>query len=224
MFRAFLGRFDAFVPRIKAGRLAVWLIRSYLPVSRVTVPVVKLGLQRRIKECKMQPKQQNSFTYDELISCAKGEMFGPGNPQLPLPPMLMCDRITHIDDQGGAFGKGLIEAELDIHPDLWFFPCHFKGDPVMPGCLGMDALWQLVGFFLGWSGGLGRGRALSVGEVKFTGQILPKNKRVQFRLDMKRVIMRRLVMGIADGKVFCDGEVVFEANDIRVGLFTPEGN
>jgi 3-hydroxyacyl-[acyl-carrier protein] dehydratase/trans-2-decenoyl-[acyl-carrier protein] isomerase len=172
----------------------------------------------------MPPKQQNSFTYDELISCAKGEMFGPGNPQLPLPPMLMCDRITHIDDQGGEFGKGLIEAELDIDPDLWFFPCHFEGDPVMPGCLGMDALWQLVGFFLGWSGGLGRGRALSVGEVKFTGQILPENKRVQFRLDMKRVIMRRLVMGIADGKVLCDGEVVFEANDIRVGLFTPEGN
>ena len=172
----------------------------------------------------MQPKQQNSFTYDELISCAKGAMFGPGNPQLPLPPMLMCDRITHIDDTGGAFGKGLIEAELDIHPDLWFFPCHFEGDPVMPGCLGMDALWQLVGFFLGWSRGLGRGRALSVGEVKFTGQILPENKRVQFRLDMKRVIMRRLVMGIADGKVLCDDEVVFEANDIRVGLFTPEGN
>jgi len=153
----------------------------------------------------MQPKQQNSFTYDELISCAKGQMFGPGNPQLPMPPMLMCDRITNIDDTGGAFGKGQI-------------------DPVMPGCLGMDALWQLVGFFLGWSGGLGRGRALSVGEVKFTGQILPENKRVQFRLDMKRVIMRRLVMGIADGKVLCDGEVVFEANDIRVGLFTPEGN
>ena len=172
----------------------------------------------------MQPKQQDSFTYDELISCAKGKMFGPGNPQLPLPPMLMCDRITHINDFGGAFDKGLIEAELDIHPDLWFFPCHFEGDPVMPGCLGMDALWQLVGFFLGWSGGQGRGRALSVGEVKFTGQILPENKRVQFRLDMKRVIMRRLVMGIADGKVLCDGEVVFEANDIRVGLFTPEGN
>ena len=172
----------------------------------------------------MQPKQQNSFTYDELISCAQGEMFGPGNPQLPLPPMLMCDRITHINDQGGEFDKGLIEAELDIHPDLWFFPCHFEGDPVMPGCLGMDALWQLVGFFLGWSGGQGRGRALSVGEVKFTGQILPENKRVQFRLDMKRVIMRRLVIGIADGKVLCDSEIVFEANDIRVGLFKPEGS
>ena len=172
----------------------------------------------------MQPKQQNSFTYDELISCAQGKMFGPGNPQLPLPPMLMCDRITHINDQGGEFDKGLIEAELDIHPDLWFFPCHFEGDPVMPGCLGMDALWQLVGFFLGWSGGQGRGRALSVGEVKFTGQILPENKRVQFRLDMKRVIMRRLVIGIADGKVLCDSEIVFEANDIRVGLFKPEGS
>ena len=172
----------------------------------------------------MQPKQQNSFTYDDLISCAKGQMFGSGNPQLPMPPMLMCDRITHIDDQGGEFSKGLIEAELDIHPDLWFFPCHFEGDPVMPGCLGMDALWQLVGFFLGWSGGLGRGRALSVGEVKFTGQILPENKRLQFRLDIRRIIMRRLVMGVADGKVLCDGEVVFEANDIRVGLFTQEGN
>ena len=172
----------------------------------------------------MQPKQQNSFNYEELISCAKGEMFGLGNPQLPLPPMLMCDRITHIDDQGGEFGKGLIEAELDIHPDLWFFPCHFQGDPVMPGCLGMDALWQLVGFFLGWSGGLGRGRALSVGEVKFIGQILPENKCLQFRLDMRRVIMRRLVMGIADGKVLCDSEIVFEANEIRVGLFKPEGS
>ena len=171
----------------------------------------------------MSSKDQSSFTYDELISCAKGQMFGPGNPQLPLPPMLMCDRITRIDDNGGEFGKGQIDAELDLNADLWFFPCHFEGDPVMPGCLGMDALWQLVGFFLGWSGGLGRGRALSVGEVKFTGQILPSNKLVTFRLDMKRVIMRRLVMGIADGKVLCDGEVVFEANDIRVGLFTPEG-
>jgi 3-hydroxyacyl-[acyl-carrier protein] dehydratase/trans-2-decenoyl-[acyl-carrier protein] isomerase len=177
----------------------------------------------KIRKITMSPKDQNSFSYDDLISCAKGEMFGPGNPQLPMPPMLMCDRITLIDDTGGAFDKGQIEAELDIKPDLWFFPCHFEGDPVMPGCLGMDALWQLVGFFLGWSGGQGRGRALSVGEVKFTGQILPENKLVTFRLDIKRLIMRRLVMGIADGKVLCDGEVVFEANDIRVGLFTPEG-
>ena len=166
--------------------------------------------------------QQNSFDYNDLISCAKGEMFGPGNPQLPLPPMLMCDRITNITDTGGPHDKGLIRAELDINPDLWFFPCHFQGDPVMPGCLGMDALWQLVGFFLGWSGGEGRGRALSVGEVKFTGQILPTNKLVTFEIDMKRVILRRLIMGIADGRVICDGETVFEANDIRVGLFKSE--
>jgi 3-hydroxyacyl-[acyl-carrier protein] dehydratase/trans-2-decenoyl-[acyl-carrier protein] isomerase len=136
--------------------------------------------------------------------------------------MLMCDRITNITDTGGPHDKGLIRAELDINPDLWFFPCHFQGDPVMPGCLGMDALWQLVGFFLGWSGGEGRGRALSVGEVKFTGQILPTNKLVTFEIDMKRVILRRLIMGIADGRVICDGETVFEANDIRVGLFKSE--
>ena len=136
--------------------------------------------------------------------------------------MLMTDRITSITETGGQFDKGYIEAELDIYPDLWFFPCHFEGDPVMPGCLGMDALWQLVGFFLGWSGGEGRGRALSVGEVKFTGQILPTNKLVRYEIEMKRVIMRRLVMGIADGRVICDGETVFEANDIRVGLFQHE--
>ena len=171
----------------------------------------------------MSAKQQNAYSYDELISCAKGEMFGPGNPQLPMPPMLMCDRITKINDTGGSAGKGEIVAEFDIHPDLWFFPCHFEGDPVMPGCLGMDALWQLVGFFLGWSGGQGRGRALSVGAVKFTGQILPTAKLVTFELDIKRTIMRRLVMGIADGRVLCDGEVVFEAEDIRVGLFGAEG-
>ena len=170
----------------------------------------------------MPPMQQNSFDYNDLISCAKGEMFGPGNPQLPLPPMLMCDRITNITDTGGPHDTGLIRAELDINPDLWFFPCHFQGDPVMPGCLGMDALWQLVGFFLGWSGGEGRGRALSVGEVKFTGQILPTNKLVTFEIDMKRVILRRLIMGIADGRVICDSETVFEANDIRVGLFKSE--
>ena len=170
----------------------------------------------------MPPMQQNSFDYNDLISCAKGKMFGPGNPQLPLPPMLMCDRITNISDSGGPHEKGIIRAELDINPDLWFFPCHFEGDPVMPGCLGMDALWQLVGFFLGWSGGEGRGRALSVGEVKFTGQILPTNKLVTFESDMKRVILRRLIMGIADGRVICDGDTVFEANDIRVGLFKSE--
>ena len=169
-----------------------------------------------------QFEKKNSYSFEDLISCAQGEMFGPGNPQLPMPPMLMMDRITTINDDGGSEGKGEIIAEFDITPDKWFFDCHFIGDPVMPGCLGMDALWQLVGFFLGWSGGEGRGRALSVGEVKFTGQILPTNKLVRYEIEMKRVIMRRLVMGIADGRVICDGKAVFEANDIRVGLFQPE--
>ena len=167
----------------------------------------------------MTKSQQSSYSYDELISCAKGELFGPGNPQLPMPPMLMCDRITSISDDGGQFNKGQIEAEFDIHPGLWFFKCHFENDPVMPGCLGMDALWQLVGFYLGWAGGLGRGRAISVGQVKFSGQVLPDAKIVAFRLHMKRVILRKLVLGIADGEVLCDGESVFQAEDIRVGLF-----
>ena len=161
-----------------------------------------------------------SFNYEELIQCAKGKLFGPGNAQLPVPPMLMFDRITHISDDGGVNGKGNVEAEFDIKPDLWFFKCHFEGDPVMPGCLGMDGLWQLLGFTLGWLGGPGSGRAISVGEVKFTGQVLPTAKLLKFQLDLKRVIMRRLCMGIADGRVLCDGETVFEARDIRVGLFS----
>jgi len=168
----------------------------------------------------MQPKQQDSFTYDELISCAKGKMFGLGNPQLPLPPMLMCDRITQINDFGGEFDKGLIEAELDIHPDLWFFPCHFEGDPVMPGCLGLDAMWQLVGFFLAWSGGEGKGRALGAGEVKFFGQVLPENKKVTYYLDIKRLIRRKLTMAIADARMEVDGREIYTAKDLRVGLFT----
>ena len=163
--------------------------------------------------------KKNSYEYDDLISCAQGEMFGPGNPQLPMPPMLMMDRITTINDDGGSEGKGEIIAEFDITPDKRFFDCHFIGDPVMPGCLGMDGLWQLVGFYLGWAGGTGRGRAISVGSVKFSGQIQPSAKLVTFKLDIKRLIMRKLILGIADGCVLCDGEVVFEANDIRVGLF-----
>jgi 3-hydroxyacyl-[acyl-carrier protein] dehydratase/trans-2-decenoyl-[acyl-carrier protein] isomerase len=164
-------------------------------------------------------QRASNFDYDDLIKCAQGQLFGPGNAQLPMPPMLMFDRITQINDDGGANGKGQVEAEFDIKPDLWFFKCHFQGDPVMPGCLGMDALWQLLGFSLGWLGGLGSGRAISVGEVKFTDQVLPTARLLKFQLDVKRVIMRRLCMGIADGRVMCDGKLVFEAKDIRVGLF-----
>ena len=163
--------------------------------------------------------RKSSFDLPALLTCARGEMFGPGNPQLPLPPMLMFDRIKHISEIGGAHGKGEIHAEFDIRPDLWFFNCHFKGDPVMPGCLGLDAMWQLVGFFLGWLGGIGKGRALGVGEVKFTGMVLPSDKIVSYAIDLKRVVMRRLVMGIADGVMKVDGKPIYEAKDLRVGLF-----
>ncbi len=168
--------------------------------------------------------QKNSYSYDELLACGRGELFGPGNAQLPLPPMLMLDRITHIDDKGGAHDKGQIVAELDIRPDLWFFDCHFQGDPVMPGCLGLDAMWQLVGFLLGCCGGQGRGRALGVGEVKFTGQVLPTGKLVRYTIDMKRVMMRKLVMGIADARMEVDGHEIYAAHDLRVGLFTRTDN
>ena len=163
--------------------------------------------------------KKNSFTYEELIKCANGELFGPGNAKLPLPPMLMFDRITEINDDNGTFSKGSLKAELDIKEDLWFFDCHFKGDPVMPGCLGLDAMWQLVGFFLGWSGGPGKGRALGVGEVKFKGQVLPTAKKVTYRIDLKRVIKRKLFMGLGDGTVEVDGRVIYQAKDLKVGLF-----
>jgi 3-hydroxyacyl-[acyl-carrier protein] dehydratase/trans-2-decenoyl-[acyl-carrier protein] isomerase len=149
-------------------------------------------------------------------------MFGPGNAQLPVPPMLMFDRITKITESGGAYDKGQVIAELDIRPDLWFFDCHFINDPVMPGCLGLDAMWQLVGYFLGWSGAPGKGRALGVGEVRFTGQVTPKVKQVVYRIDLKRVIMRRLVLGIGDGVMEADGKVIYEAKDLRVGLYDPK--
>lgn len=164
--------------------------------------------------------RQSSFDLQGLLACARGELFGEGNAKLPLPPMLMFDRILHISEKGGSADKGHIEAELDIHPDLWFFKCHFLGDPVMPGCLPLDALWQLVGFFLGWMGGLGRGRALGVGEVKFSGMILPTAKKVSYYIDMKRVILRKLVLGIADGIVKVDGKQVFDVKDLKVGLVT----
>jgi len=167
-------------------------------------------------------EKQTSFTREELLSCGRGELFGPGNAQLPLPPMLMFDRIVHISEEGGKYGKGEIVAELDIKPDLWFFECHFHNDPVMPGCLGLDAMWQLVGFYLGWKGGPGRGRALGSGEVKFTGQVTPKVKRVTYRVSLKRVIMRKLVMGIADAVLEADGTEIYAAESLRVGLFTSD--
>ncbi len=162
----------------------------------------------------------HSFSKEDLLACSRGELFGPGNSQLPAPNMLMMDRIVNISDTGGEFDKGVIVAELDIDPSLWFFQCHFPGDPVMPGCLGLDAMWQLVGFFLGWKGGPGKGRALGVGEVKFTGQILPTAKKVTYTINLKRVIMRKLIMGIGDGVVSVDGTPIYHATDLKVGLFT----
>jgi 3-hydroxyacyl-[acyl-carrier protein] dehydratase/trans-2-decenoyl-[acyl-carrier protein] isomerase len=162
---------------------------------------------------------KNSFTKQDLVACGRGELFGEGNSQLPVDNMLMIDRVVHISEEGGKHGKGEIIAEFDIHPELWFFDCHFKGDPVMPGCLGLDAMWQLVGFFLGWAGGPGKGRALGVGEVKFTGQILPTAKKVTYRIDMTRVIKRKLFMGIAEGSVSVDGREIYTAKDLKVGLF-----
>jgi len=163
--------------------------------------------------------QKESYTKEELISCGRGEMFGKGNAQLPLPPMLMFDRITAITDKGGKYNHGQIIAELDLTEDLWFFECHFQGDPVMPGCLGLDAMWQLLGFFLGWKGGLGKGRALGAGEVKFSGQVLPTSKKITYIIDLKRVIMRKLVMGIGDASMEVDGRLIYQAKDLKVGLF-----
>ncbi len=163
---------------------------------------------------------QHSFDRDELLKCGYGELFGAGNAQLPVPNMLMMDRINLISSEGGTYGKGEIKAELDISPDLWFFDCHFPGDPVMPGCLGLDAMWQLVGFYLGWMGHPGKGRALGVGEVKFTGQVLPDAKIVKYQIDIKRVIARGLIMGIADGSLSVDGRQIYSASGLRVGLFT----
>lgn len=164
-------------------------------------------------------ERRSSYEYEDLLTCGRGELFGPGNAQLPLPPMLMFDRIAHIADSGGEHGKGQIVAEYAIQPEHWYFPCHFKGDPVMPGCLGLDALWQLTGFFLGWLGATGRGRALGVGEVKFSGMVLPTVKKVEYVIDIKRVILRRLKLGIADGVLKADGETIYVAKDLRVGLF-----
>ena len=162
----------------------------------------------------------SSFNFEELIACGNGEMFGPGNAQLPTPNMLMLDRITTISEDGGKYKKGKIIAELDIKPELWFFDCHFPGDPVMPGCLGLDAMWQLVGFYLAWRDNPGRGRALGVGEVKFSGQVLPTARKVTYEIDIKRMITRGVSLGIADGMMLVDGREIYHAKDLRVGLFT----
>lgn len=168
----------------------------------------------------MTSEKKHSFTRDELLDCGHGKLFGPDNARLPLPNMLMFDRITHISDQGGSKGKGEIIAELDVTPELWFFACHFESDAVMPGCLGLDAMWQLIGFYLGWAGGLGRGRALGAGDVKFSGQVTPANKLVTYHINLRRVIMRQLTMGIADATMSVDGREIYFAKDLRVGLFT----
>jgi len=196
-------------PQIEAGAN-----RPSRPALHRPIPMEAQGMTERST---FVPQAQ--YDKADLVACGLGELFGPGNAQLPVDNMLMVDRITHISSEGGSAGKGELIAELDIHPDLWFFACHFPGDPVMPGCLGLDAMWQLVGFFLGWRGNPGRGRALGSGDVKFTGQILPSHSLVRYHIQMKRVIERKLVMGIADGSVSVDGEVIYTATDLRVGLF-----
>ena len=181
-----------------------------------------MGIEQAATDRTRMVNRRTSFGYDDLLACARGELFGAGNAQLPLPPMLMFDRISEIAEAGGEYGKGLVRAVLDLKPDLWFFPCHFKGDPVMPGCLGLDALWQLLGFFLGWLGAPGKGRALGLGELKFSGQVLPTVKNVVYGIDIKRVMRSKLVLGIADGWLSADGSIIYRAMDLKVGLFRDE--
>src|SRR6516162_1971417 len=203
-----------------------WVVGRGL-ISPIGTPM--LGSARRQRECsktetRMETRMEtrrSSFDYEDLLACGRGELFDNG-PQLPLPPLLMFDRISEIAEAGGEYGKGLVRAVLDLKPDLWFFPCHFKGDPVMPGCLGLDALWQLLGFFLGWLGAPGRGRALGLGELKFSGQVLPTVRNVVYGIDIKRVMRSKLVLGIADGWLSADGSIIYRALDLKVGLFRDE--
>lgn len=187
---------------------------SFAGAREVDVPLKNL---RPIAESVIK---KASYTYEELVACGHGLLFGPGNAKLPLPPMLMFDRIVKISDKGGVHGHGQIVAEMDVKPDLWFFKCHFEKDPIMPGCLGLDAFWQLVGFFLGWLGAPGIGRALGVGAVKFTGQVQPGAKLVSYLVDVKRVLNRQFTLGIADGTMKVDGEIAYQAENLRVALFT----
>jgi len=186
-----------------------------------TVHSREIKMTDLLKEANSKHVRQSSYSYEELLAAGRGEIFGMGNAQLPLPPMLMFDRITEISAAGGEYGRGVMRAELDVNPDLWFFGCHFKGDPVMPGCLGLDALWQMVGFFLVWSGCEGPGRALGLGELKLSGQVLPNVRKVVYNLDIKRVMRSKLVLGIADGWLSADDEIIYRAKDLRVGLFKP---
>lgn len=160
---------------------------------------------------------QSSYAYEDLIACGEGKLFGPGNALLPAPPMLMFDRIVNINNDGGAYGKGEVTAEFDVNPDLWFFDCHFKGDPVMPGCLGLDALWQLTGFYIGWTGAPGRGRAFGAGDIKFTGMVTPEAKLITYHLDIKRVMNRQVALAFADGQMAVDGEWVYDVKGLRAG-------
>ena len=183
----------------------------YLTNCVLTESLISLNMKGFMKK--------ESYTNEELLSCGRGELFGEGNARLPLPPMLMFDRIMAITEEGGKYNNGQIIAEMDIHKDLWFFQCHFESDPVMPGCLGLDAMWQLLGFYLGWLGLEGKGRALSVGNVKFSGMVLPTVKKLEYKITLKRVLTSKLILGIGNGMLIADGNEIYKAEDLRVGLF-----